>query len=230
MQMEATECGAASLAMVLAHYGRWITLEEAREACGVSRDGSKASNIIKAARSYGLEANPYRCTVDGVRDTDEFPSIIFWNFNHFVVLRGFKGKYAYLNDPARGMVKVHMEEFDRSFTGIVLRMKPTAEFQKAGAPKSTLKFAKERLQGMGSAIAFIALCCAVVTVTSIISTSTSTIYLDHVLTGESPSWLAPILAIMSAAVLMQAITIFVQTYSLRQVRGKFATVGSARFI
>ena len=230
MQMEATECGAASLAMVLAYYGRWITLEEARESCGVSRDGSKASNILKAARAYGMEADPYRCTVDGVRDVDEFPSIIFWNFNHFVVLRGFKGKHAYLNDPARGAVKVDMEEFDRSFTGIVLRMKPTGAFRKGGAPKSVLGFAKERLKGMGTALAFIALCCAVIALVSIISTSTSTVYLDHVLSGESPSWLAPILAIMAAAVLIQAITILTRTFSINRVRGKFATVGSARFM
>ncbi len=230
MQMEATECGAASLAMVLAYYGRWISLEEAREACGVSRDGSKASNIIKAARAYGMEADPYRSTVEGVRDYDSFPSILFWGFNHFVVLKGFKGKYAYLNDPARGAVKVDMDEFDKSFTGIVLRMKPTEEFQKGGAPKSTLAYAMRRLKGAKTALALIALCCAVMSVVSIISTSVSTVYLDHVLSGDSPSWLGPILAIMTAVVLVQAITTLAQTSSLNRIRGRFAAVGSSRFM
>ncbi len=230
MQMEATECGAASLAMVLAYYGRWITLEEAREVCGVSRDGSKASSIIKAARAYGMEADPYRSTIDGVREYDSFPSILFWGFNHFVVLKGFRGKYAYLNDPARGAVKVDMEEFDRSYTGIVLRMKPTEAFQRGGAPKSTLAFARERLRGTGGALAFIVLCCAVLSVASIISTSTSTIYLDQVLSGNSPSWLMPILVIMAVAILIQAVTLLAQSFFLNRVRGKFATVGSARFM
>ena len=230
MQMETTECGAASLAMVLAYYGRWISLEEAREACGVSRDGSKASNIIRAARAYGMEADPYRCTVEGVRNNDSFPSIIFWNFNHFVVLKGFKGKYAYINDPARGSVKVDMEEFDQSFTGIVMRMKPTEAFQKGGSPQDVVAFAKKRLKGTGTSLVFIALCSAILTLASVIFTSVSSIYLDHVLSGESPAWLPAIIALMSAIIVAQAVTTFVQTFYLNRVRGKFAVVGSSSFM
>ena len=118
MQMEATECGAACLVMMLANYGRWITLEQAREDCGVSRDGSKMVNILKAARRYGMEADAYACSMEGIQQSDQLPCILYWNFNHFVVLCGFKGKYAYLNDPARGAVRVSLEEFDRSYTGI----------------------------------------------------------------------------------------------------------------
>ena len=117
MQMEALECGAASLAMVMAYYGKWVPLEQARLDCGVSRDGSNAKNMLLAARSYGFEAQGYRCELDSVREEMSYPCIIHWNFNHFVVLDGFKGNYAYLNDPARGEVKVTMEEFDSSFTG-----------------------------------------------------------------------------------------------------------------
>ena len=106
MQMEALECGAACLAMVLAYYGRWEPLEKVREQCGVSRDGSKAGNIIKAARAYGLAANGLAADANDLRENADFPYIIYWNFNHFVVLDGFKGKYAYLNDPARGQVRV----------------------------------------------------------------------------------------------------------------------------
>ena len=108
MQMEALECGAAALAMVMAYYDKWVPLEQVRLDCGVSRDGSSAKNILIAARSYGFEAQGYRCEVESLREEVALPCIIHWNFNHFVVLDGFKGRYAYINDPARGEVKVPM--------------------------------------------------------------------------------------------------------------------------
>ncbi|MBQ6531275.1 MAG: C39 family peptidase, partial [Clostridia bacterium] len=111
MQMEALECGAACLCMVLAYYGKWLPLEQVRADCGVSRDGSNAANILKAARNYGLTAKGFKSSIDALRKSNAFPCIIYWNFNHFVVLNGFRGKYAYLNDPERGSVKVTMEEF-----------------------------------------------------------------------------------------------------------------------
>ncbi len=124
MQMEALECGAASLAMVMAYYGKWVPLEQVRLDCGVSRDGSNARNVLAAARNYGFEAQGYRCEVDSLRENIAKPCIIHWNFNHFVVLDGFKGDYAYINDPARGEVKVPLSEFDTAFTGICLEIKP----------------------------------------------------------------------------------------------------------
>ena len=115
MQMEALECGAACLTMVLAYYDKWVPLERVRVDCGVSRDGSNAGNVLKAARFYGLEADGYKLEVQTLMEHATFPCIIHWNFNHFVVLDGFKGKKAILNDPARGRVEVTMEEFDESF-------------------------------------------------------------------------------------------------------------------
>ena len=114
MQMEALECGAASLTMILAYYGKWIPLEQVRADCGVSRDGSNAKNVLKAARSYGLVAKGYRYEPDELKKNGKFPCIIHWNFNHFVVLDGFKGNKAVLNDPAKGTYSVPMETFDNS--------------------------------------------------------------------------------------------------------------------
>ena len=112
MQMEALECGAACLTMILAYYGKWIPLEQVRFDCGVSRDGSNAKNILLAARSYGLEAKGYRFEPESLVKSGSFPCIIHWEFNHFVVLNGFKGGYAYINDPARGTVRLSMDEFE----------------------------------------------------------------------------------------------------------------------
>ena len=153
MQMESTECGAACLTMILAYYDKWVPLEQVRADCGVSRDGSKASNMLKAARSYGLAARGMTMSTQVLKKKEPFPCIIFWNFNHFVVLRGFRGKYALINDPARGQVKVPMDQFDDSFTGVALMFEKTDEFEEGGSKPDTLKYARKRLDGLASPIA-----------------------------------------------------------------------------
>ena len=133
MQMEALECGAACLDMILAYYGKWIPLEKVRYDCGVSRDGSNAKNILCAARNYGLEASGYRFEPETLVKSGSFPCIIHWEFNHFVVLCGFQGGYAYINDPGRGILKMPMSEFDEGFTGIVLCFEPGDNFVQSGS-------------------------------------------------------------------------------------------------
>src|SRR6267154_764141 len=131
LQMEAVECGAAALAMVLAHHGAWIPLEQLRVSCGVSRDGSKASNIVRAARTFGFDAKGFRKEPETLNELP-MPCIIHWNFNHFVVLEGLDDRRAVLNDPAIGRRSVDLAEFDASFTGVVLAMEPGPDFHAAG--------------------------------------------------------------------------------------------------
>ena len=138
LQMEATECGAASLAMVLAYYGMWVPLEKLRQECGVNRDGSKASNVLKAARKLGCEAAGYRMMADQLRD-EQYPLIIHWEFNHFVVLEGIKGDRVYLNDPAVGRRTVAWEDFKGSYTGIAMEITPGEDFQPVGHRYNVLK-------------------------------------------------------------------------------------------
>ena len=157
MQMEALECGAACLAMICAYYDKWIPLEQVRVDCGVSRDGSNAKNVLIAGREYGFDAKGYRFEPEDLRKEGIFPCIIHWNFNHFVVLDGFRGKHVYINDPARGNVKISMKEFDEAFTGICLFFEPTENFVPSGKKKSVLEFAKKRLKGAGPAVAFVVL-------------------------------------------------------------------------
>ena len=192
MQLEALECGAASLCMILAYYGKWIPLEQVREDCGVSRDGSNARNILKAARFYGLEAKGYRYEPEVLRELGTFPCIVHWNFNHFVVLNGFRGGKAYLNDPARGTYSISMEAFGEAFTGVCLQFAPTEAFQPSGKPKSMLSFAAKRLRGTGSAVAFAALTGVVVSLLGVIQPAFSRVFLDRLLTGSDPAWGMPL--------------------------------------
>ena len=230
MQLEALECGAASLAMILAYYGKWIPLEQVRADCGVSRDGSNARNVLKAARSYGLTAKGFRYEPDDLKKNGSFPCIVHWSFNHFVVLDGFKGNKAYLNDPARGAYTVPMETFDKSFTGICLMFEPGEDFQPSGKPKSVLGFAKKRLAGTGTAIAFVVLTTLVTSLTGIINPAFSRIFLDRLLTGRNPEWFGPFIAALALIALVQLVVQWVQAvYSLR-INGKLAVVGSSTFI
>lgn len=230
MQMEALECGAASLAMVAAYYNKWVPLEQVRIDCGVSRDGSNAKNVLIAARNYGLEAAGYRFEPESLREEGEFPCIIHWNFNHFVVLNGFRGDKAVLNDPARGTVKVSMKEFDESFTGICLMMKPGENFEPGGKPKSVLEFAKKRLVGARAAIVFVALTTVISYLFSIINPVMSQIFMDRLLTGRNPEWLMPFIFLMSGLAAVQIIVQWFSTVYSLKINGKMAVIGSMSYM
>ncbi len=230
MQMEALECGAACLAMVLAYYSKWIPLEQVRLDCGVSRDGSNMKNVFLAAQNYGLEVHGYRVEMEAIKSSVTFPCIIHWDFNHFVVLDGFKGNKAVLNDPARGLVSVSMEEFDESFTGLVLTFSPTENFVPSGKRKSTLAFARKRLRGARGAVAFVVLTSIITYLFGIINPVLSRIFFDKLLTGQAPSWLYPFITALAVITAFQIIVKWAQTiYSLR-INGKMAIEGNASYM
>ena len=230
MQLEALECGAASLCMVMAYYQKWVPLEQVRADCGVSRDGSKASNIYKAAQAYGFEVKAFRSSPEIIRKDGTFPCIIHWGFNHFVVLDGFKGKYAYINDPARGFVKAGEEEFDHQFTGVVLEMTPGPDFVPSGKPKSTLAFARKRLTGAGAAVAFVMLTTAIGYLFGIANSVTSRIFMDRLLTGKNPEWLYPFLSVMILLALIQLATAWAHAVYSLKINGKMAAIGSTSYM
>ena len=230
MQMEALECGAACLAMVLACYGKWMPLEQVRVDCGVSRDGSRAGNVMKAARSYGLEAKGYRMGLEAVKGISAFPCIIHWNLNHFVVLCGFRGNHACINDPARGSVKVTMDEFDKAFTGIVMVFAPTENFEPDGKRTSTLAFARKRLSGAGAAMVFVMLTSIIGYVFTLLNPAFSRFFMDRLLTGENSELLTPFIALVAAVSLLQVFVAAIRAVYSLKINGKMAVVGSGSFM
>ncbi len=230
MQMEALECGAACLTMILAYYDKWLPPEQVRLDCGVSRDGSNARNILRAARSYGLTAGGYRFEPEELRKSGTFPCIIHWNFNHFVVLDGFRGDKAVLNDPAKGTYAVPMQTFDESFTGICLLFEPSEDFSPGGKPRSTLAYAGMRLKGTKTAVIFLLLTTLISSLIGVIRPAFSRVFLDRLLTREAPQWLTPFLAALAALTLVQLVLAWIRAvYSLR-IRGKMETVGASTFL
>jgi len=229
MQMEALECGAACLTMILAYYKKWVPLEKVRADCGVSRDGSSAKNMLLAARSYGMTAKGYRYEVKDIQDA-RFPCIIHWNFNHFVVLCGFKKDRALLNDPARGTVEVSMKEFEESFTGICLRFEPSEGFIPEGKPRSVLSFAKTRLKGTLVPFLFVILTGAVTAIIGIINPAFSRVFLDRILTGQNPGWIRPLLLGMGAVAVVQITVSLISALYMLKIEGKFAIVANSTFM
>lgn len=230
MQMEAAECGAASLSMVLAYYGKWVPLEQARLDCGVSRDGSNAKNIYKAALGYGLKAKAYRFEVASLKEKATYPCVIHWGFNHFVVLNGFDRKGVVLNDPARGCVTVSMEEFDENFTGICLLFEPGEEFMPGGSKKSVLRFAGQRLEGTRAAFLFVAVTTAAAALIGILQPIFSRIFIDRLLSGERGAWLSFFLFGVTSLAVVQFILAWLNAVCLLKIQGKFAIVANSKFM
>ena len=230
MQMEALECGAASLTMIMHFYKKWIPLEQARTDCGVSMDGANAKNIMIAARSYGMKSNAWRVEPEDLLEEGPFPCIIHWGFNHFVVLCGFKGKSAVINDPARGRVTVDWAEFDREFTGVCITFEPTEDFVPSGKPKSVFSYAKERLKGSGTAVAFVVLTTTISSLVGIISPAFSRTFLDRLLTGSNPEWLTPFMLLFGVMIVISVVVGWISAvYSLR-IQGKMTSYGSASYL
>jgi NHLM bacteriocin system ABC transporter peptidase/ATP-binding protein len=229
LQMEAVECGAAALAKILAHYGRWVALEELRHECGVSRDGSKASNVLRAARKYNLDAKGYKYEEIEKLYTLPFPVILFWNFNHFVVLEGFgKGK-AYLNDPAQGPREISMAELDGSYSGVVLTFAKGADFKKGGQAPNMLPALRRRLVGSEGALLYVMICGLLLVIPGLVIPTFTRFFIDDYL-GSKQEWIVrPLLWFMAATVAIQAVLTWLQRYYLLRLETKLALGTSSRF-
>ena len=228
IQMEAVECGAAALAMVLAYYGRIVPLEEARIECGVSRDGSKASNMVKAARKYGLAADGYRIAPEDLTQY-RLPLIIFWNLYHFVVLTGKKGSRYFINDPATGVRVVSAEEFDESFSGIILTFEPGKDFEKGGHKKGIFLSLWRRLTGMKKALLYVLLVGLLLVLPGLLTPVFSRVFLDGILVERQMNWTRPLILIMGLTLCVAAILTWLQQVYLMRIELKLGISSSVKF-
>jgi len=229
LQMEWVECGAAALAMVLAHYGLWIPLEQVRVACGVSRDGTKASNMLKAARRFGLEAKGFRKEPDNLNELP-MPCIIHWNFNHFVVLEGIDKKRAYINDPAVGRRTVDLAEFDSSFTGVVLAMEPGQDFRATGRKPAVFPVLARELAHSRSAVFLLLAISVALVVPGIVIPAFGKIFVDDILVRNLRGWFAPLLIGMAVTAASRALITALQQSLLLRLQTKLSVAMVSRFL
>jgi ATP-binding cassette, subfamily C, bacterial len=230
LQMEAVECGAAALGIILAYHGLIVPLAELREECGVSRDGSKATNILKAAQHYGIQAKGLK--IQDIEDlkTLEAPYIIFWNFNHFLVFEGCSEKRVYLNDPATGPRTVTWEEFDGAYTGVALLFEPSETFQPGGSKSSLVDSLWSRLRSSTGVLLYCILAGFLMVLPEMATPIFSQIFIDRILVEHRESWIRPlILGLVSVAVLEGIITLL-QLKSLRRMKIKLSMGMSSQFI
>ena len=229
LQLEILECGAASLAMVMAAHNKWVPLERLRIDCGVSRDGSSAKNLLKVARMYGFEAQGYRVEPSKLT-TLPLPCILHWNMSHFVVLVAIGKRFARIIDPARGEVKVPFDQLNSAFTGIAITIVPGAAFEPSGQPTTVWPFVKTRLKGTAPVFAFILAVSALTSVTGIAAMLFSRVFVDDMLSGKHPEWAFGFVALFLA---FQTITIalnILETRTNLKISAKFAVVSSGMFM
>lgn len=226
LQMEATECGAASLAMVLAHYGLHIPLEQLRVDCGVSRDGSNALHMLNAARRYGCQAQGLRLKLEKLH-TVSMPLILFWEFNHFVVLEGRKGDIFYLNDPGQGPVRMSFSQMNDAYTGVALKISPGPLFKAGGQAPSLWAGIYRLAASMKSAIAFIVLTSVMLAIPGMVIPSLSRIFVDEVL-GPNANWLAPMIMALGGATLVTLFLTWFQRLAFRSLSIGFITQNTSR--
>lgn len=228
LQMEAVECGAAALAIVMGYYDKIVPLEELRQSCGVSRDGSKASNVVRAARTYGFEAKGYRREPAELREM-KLPHIVFWNFNHFLVVEGFGKGFVYLNDPAAGPRTVSDEEFDQSFTGVVLDIEPGPDFKPSGEKRSLWHGIRSRLPLGEPALLFLILAGLALVVPGLVLPIFTKEFIDNYLVSRMDSWIKPLLIGLAITAVVRGFLTWLQHYYLTRFRAKLTLAMSGRF-
>ncbi|MBF0408543.1 MAG: NHLP family bacteriocin export ABC transporter peptidase/permease/ATPase subunit [Candidatus Riflebacteria bacterium] len=228
LQMEAVECGAAALGMVLAYFGYHVPLEKLRQDVGVSRDGAKATNLLKAARNYGFVAKGFKKSPQTLVQM-RMPVIVFWNFNHFVVLEGFSKKFAFLNNPAQGKQIVSIEEFDQAFTGVALAIEPGPDFKPAGHPPSPWSSLFKRLSDYKKALLFILLVTFSIAFPSFIIPTFMRLFVDDILIAGKSGWLKPLLFAMFIIMLFQGLSANVRQRAILMLENRLSRSMSGRF-
>ncbi|MFN9057476.1 MAG: cysteine peptidase family C39 domain-containing protein, partial [Cyanobacteriota bacterium] len=228
LQMEGTECGAACLAIVLRHYGRVVPLLELRQVCGLSRDGSDAASLLRAGALYGLEGKGYRMDLSALR-AQKPPLILFWKFNHFLILEGFHGNRVAINDPASGPRWMSLETFSAGFTGVVLQLKPGPSFRRGGRVPNPWRLVGSRLKQEWRPALFSLLSGLLLILPQLAMPVFTQIYIDDVWGSALRQWLKPMLWAMALTIALQAIGSQLQLLGNRQLSRRLETRGALEF-
>lgn len=228
MQMETVECGAAALSMLLAYHGKWLSIEQLRTDCGVSRDGSNARNIVLAARHHGMDAHGWQADIDHLPSLA--PAIIHWNHNHFVVFKGFHRGMAFINDPAIGSMAVSMKDFQRSYTGVAITSVPGDDFKPQGHQTSILHYVRENIRGAKDAFIFTLLMGILMSFAGMVYPLFSQVFLDSIITGKNDEWTVPFFVGIACLVVFNFLLALLDNVYGRRFAGSMSLKGNTRFL
>ena len=229
LQMEALECGAACLAMILGYYGKTVSLEKIRTDCGVSRDGVKATHIFKAAEKYGLKGKGYKMELSALKLLTA-PVILFWNCNHYVVFEGFKGKKACINDPAAGRRLVDADEFTEAYTGVVLALEKTENFSTDGEKLGFWAKLKRNVSGVRTVFLFLCVLSFLFLIPALVYPAFSRFFVDTILIKDSINLLRPLIAAMMITAIFSTILSVIKSTVLIRFQIKLRVTGAAQLI
>ena len=229
IQMDYAECGAACLSIILAHFGKWVPLEELRTACDVTRNGSNAASMLSAARSYGLEAKGYSYTTASLMKQTP-PFIIYWKFNHFLVVDGFERDAIRVNDPAKGHYSIDRVEFEQAYTGLLLKLTPGADFVRGGQPPSLLASLARRLGRSRRGVAAVLMLSLMLIIPGVLVTAFAHFFIDDVLMRGHTDWLNVLLMAMGFTIIAQGVMNWMQLSILLRIEHKLSLVGSAQLL
>jgi NHLM bacteriocin system ABC transporter peptidase/ATP-binding protein len=231
IQMEAVECGAAALGILLGYFGKHVPLEDLRVACGISRDGSTAKNLVLAAATYGLTGAGRRMEIAPLMQLGR-PVIVFWAFQHFLVVDGFERRgrrtVVRLNDPANGPRRMSLAEFDEGFTGIVLDLVPDDSFTRGGRQERTLPLLLGRMSRTGRGLPLVLLASVVLVVPGVVAPVLAQYFIDSVYGGGGS--VLPVVLGVAVCALATLILACVQTHYLRLTEARIALSSSTRFV
>ena len=229
LQNDAAECGAISLGIVLAFFGRWVPIEELRAACDVTRDGCDGVDLLRAARHFGLEPQGWRKEPHQLHAM-RMPLILFWDFSHFLVLEGHaRGRY-YVNDPASGRRTVDEDEFDKGFTGVAVSFEPGADFEPGGRSPGILRRLQPWLREGRAPLAFASACGLLLSLTALALPLLLNVFVDYVLSGREPSWGAALVIGATVAAGLVYLLTWLRERCLRRLSVRLSLGRADRFI
>ena len=229
LQMQVTECGAACLGMVLAHYGRWVSLDELRERCGASRDGTTGSDMLAAAAYYGLEGKGYYRARRLLAELGT-PLVLLWQGAHYLVLDGIDEHHVWLNDPASGPRRLTVEAFDRDYSKICLVLRPGDSFAPGGTKPSRNAGLLRRARSVLTEVLAVVVVGLLLTLPGLAVAGISRLFVDEVLVGGDRAQAWPLVLALALTAVVQTAVMFLQQRILLRVGTRLIVAETARFV
>jgi NHLM bacteriocin system ABC transporter peptidase/ATP-binding protein len=228
-QMEETECGAASLGMVLAFHGHHAPLSELRQASGVSRSGADARAIARTARKYGLEAQGLRAEVERLGAVP-VPAILHWDLEHFVVLERIERQRALIVDPAAGSRSISLEELGRHFTGVLIAFRPTPALRPRKRARPSLAKYGDVVRRSLPTLALVLLASLGLQAVSLVFPLAAQVLLDAVIVPKQATWLWGFCAALAFAVFARTLLSLARSFVVQALRNVLDQTVTTRFL